>query len=100
MRGCNVCQVHGGSAPHVRAAAKLRLAALVDPAIGVVQSALKNKKRPDLALKAAHDVLDRNELNGKQKIALEADIEIQDKAARLADILTPEQLAELAQKAQ
>ena len=59
IRGGNVCFTHGGAAPQVKAAAEARLRALVDPSIGVLDKTLKNGKRPDLALKAATDVLDR-----------------------------------------
>lgn len=59
IRGGNVCVTHGGAAPQVKAAAEARLRALVDPSIGVLDKTLKNGKRPDLALKAATDVLDR-----------------------------------------
>lgn len=59
IRGGNVCRTHGGAIGHVKAAAAARLRALVDPSIGVLDKTLKNGKRPDLALKAATDVLDR-----------------------------------------
>jgi len=60
IAGGNVCQVHGGAAPQVKKAAALRLAELVDPAIGVVARSLRQRKDPRLALHAAKDVLDRN----------------------------------------
>lgn len=67
-RGSNVCRYHGGAAPQVKEAARRRLAAMVDPALGVLQLAMtrrqqigKSKTRvPDkIALEAARDVLDR-----------------------------------------
>lgn len=75
IKGGSVCRMHGGSAPQVRASAEARLRALVDPAIGVVEATLKDAKRPDLRLKAAHDVLDRNGHKQAQKIELDAMIE-------------------------
>ena len=62
-----MCAMHGGTAPQVRAAAAMRLAALVDPSIGVLDKTLKDSKRPDLALKAATDVLDRNDLGAVRR---------------------------------
>jgi hypothetical protein len=72
IQGGTVCRMHGGSAPQVRAKAAERLAALVDPAIGVLARAMKQKKNVVLAVVAARDVLDRNNLSGKQKIELDA----------------------------
>lgn len=67
LGGTNVCIMHGASAPQVKAAAAARLRALIDPSIGVLDKTLTNKKRPDLALKAATDVLDRNGLGAVKK---------------------------------
>src|ERR1017187_5281433 len=58
--GGNVCRYHGGSAPQVKKSAALRLAMLVDPAIGVLAANMKDrKKNPAVAQRAAEDVLDR-----------------------------------------
>lgn len=66
--GATVCVYHGGSAPQVRAAAQRRFAALVDPAIGVLENRLKeDKKDPGNALRAARDVLDRAGLKPADK---------------------------------
>lgn len=71
MRGSAVCKMHGGKAPQVLAAARLRLALLVDPAIGVLQKAMKQQaKQPGVALAAARDVLDRAGLKEAEKIEL------------------------------
>jgi CTP:molybdopterin cytidylyltransferase MocA len=60
IAGGNVCIMHGGSAPQVKASAAARLAALVDPAIGVLAANMKDrKKNPAVAQRAAEDVLDR-----------------------------------------
>lgn len=51
--------MHGGSAGQVQAAAKLRLAALVDPSIGVLAKLIRKSRADHLSLGAAKDVLDR-----------------------------------------
>lgn len=66
--GGTVCYWHGGAAPQVKRSAAMRLAALVSPAIGVLDSAMKQKKDLRVRLNAAQDVLDRNNLSGKQQI--------------------------------
>ena len=60
IRGGTVCRMHGGGAPQVKAAAAARLRAMVDPALGVLEYAMKRKVK-DLrgALAAAKEVLDR-----------------------------------------
>lgn len=65
--------MHGGGAPQVRQAARLRLAALVDPAINVLASLLKPSKRKipeNVRLAAAKDALDRNGLKPKDEVVL------------------------------
>ena len=58
--GGNVCRSHGGAAPQVKASAAQRLAALVDPALGVLAANMKDRrKNPAVAQRAAEDVLDR-----------------------------------------
>lgn len=60
IAGGNVCIKHGGAAPQVKAAAKLRLAALVDPAIGVLAATMRERKKDtQAAVRAAIAVLDR-----------------------------------------
>src|SRR5689334_730684 len=60
ISGGNVCRMHGGAAPQVKLAAERRLAALVDPAIGVADRAMRDyRKDPPTALRAAFGVLDR-----------------------------------------
>jgi hypothetical protein len=55
-----VCHTHGGAAPQVKARARERLAALVEPAIGVLGDLIRRRgKLPMAALGAARDVLDR-----------------------------------------
>lgn len=59
--GGNVCTYHGGKAPQVIDAARRRLAALVDPAIGALEHLIspRNRHAPS-RLGAAKDILDRN----------------------------------------
>src|SRR5579862_3230625 len=70
--GGRVCNFHGGGAPQVQTAARLRLAALVDPAIGVIAKLLKAKKPSNVNLAAARDILDRNGLKPKEERTLDA----------------------------
>lgn len=92
IRGANVCRVHGGSAPQVRRAAALRLAALIDPAIGVVAKALKSKTER-IKLDAAKDVLDRNGLKDALKVYISGPDEGPVRVQFDAENLTDEQLA-------
>jgi hypothetical protein len=66
--------MHGGAAPQVKAAARERIAAMVDPALGVMYRAMKmgtKKIGPhSLALVAARDILDRAGYKATDKIQL------------------------------
>ena len=74
IRGGTVCTHHGGSAPQVRQAARLRLAALVDPAIDVLLKHLKPKNgrvvNAALQVTVARDALDRNGLKSKDEVVI------------------------------
>lgn len=67
--GGTVCPTHGGSAPQVKAAAKLRLLAMVDPALAVLARLVKqgNLVQDAVALKAATEILDRVDLDIENK---------------------------------
>lgn len=92
IAGGTVCQRHGGGAPQVKAAAKMRLLALVDPALAVLARTMKPHPEPNpqkyktseaymaalaahardqvpaaVALKAATEVLDRAGLDLENK---------------------------------
>ena len=58
--------MHGGGAPQVKAAAAARLRAMVDPALAVLEYAMRRKDK-DLrgALQAAKEVLDRAKPEGE-----------------------------------
>lgn len=58
--GSLVCATHGGKAPQVQAKARLRLAELVDPAIGVLaREMVSDKNKPGDRIRAAENILDR-----------------------------------------
>lgn len=62
VTGMKVCRMHGGSSPQARNRAKLRLAELVDPAIGTLARVMTNQDgnaTPSDRLRAANSILDR-----------------------------------------
>jgi hypothetical protein len=65
--GSNVCRIHGGAAPQVKAKAAERLAALVDPAIDRLARLLKSGDDA-AAYRAVKDVLDRNGFKPKDAV--------------------------------
>ncbi len=70
IHGGTVCRFHGGAAPQVQQAAKERLAALVDPAIGRLAELIAQKEFPSTAYAAVKDVLDRNGFKPEEKVAV------------------------------
>ena len=58
--------MHGGGAPQVKASARERLAALIDPAIDRLYGLVRGK-HPSVALGAVRDVLDRAGLKAPDK---------------------------------
>lgn len=62
IKGGTVCRLHGGAAPQVKRAAKLRLLELVDPAIATVARIMATSDKEELRLKAAESILDRGGL--------------------------------------
>lgn len=91
ISGATVCRLHGGSAPQVREAARVRLLELIDPALATLARSLKLKgPAANVALAAARDVLDRTGFKPTEK----AEITTQSsEAAQLAALLTPDELA-------
>lgn len=89
IRGGTVCAMHGGKAPQVIAKAKIRLAALVDPAITRLEKVIKKSKHEPSAVAAAKDILDRVGLKPTDKVKFEGDIEVSDPGR---EKLTDEQL--------
>ena len=73
-RGANVCRVHGGSAPQVKAAAKRRLAQAADVLVQrLLAFALDGDTTDNVALQAIIAALDRAGLSVKQAIEIGVD---------------------------
>ena len=78
VQGTNVCRMHGGSAPQVKAKAAERLLALQSDAISIMDLTMKlgkraaaRKKNPEMpmtAIVAAKDVMDRSGLKPVEKV--------------------------------
>jgi hypothetical protein len=67
ISGANVCRYHGGAAPQVKAKAAERLRAMINPALGVLEYAMKQKaKQLPAAINAAKEVLDRAKFEGDE----------------------------------
>lgn len=66
MAGATVCRFHGGATQHVRKKAALRLAALVDPAIGTLAREMVKADRSSDRQRAANSILDRAGIVRKQ----------------------------------
>lgn len=67
MNGTNVCRMHGGSAPQVRAAAQVRILMASDTAIARLVKLLGSKDER-VVLAAAKDLADRANLAGTQNL--------------------------------
>jgi hypothetical protein len=61
IKGATVCLTHGGSAPQVREAARLRLACLVAPALQALHDIIQDKTHPQ-RLGAIKEILERSQL--------------------------------------
>ena len=66
------------AAPQVIAKARIRLAALVDPAIKRLEQIIKSGKHDPSAVSAAKDVLDRAGLKPTDKLAIEGVFQVKD----------------------
>lgn len=73
MAGQRVCRVHGGSTPQAKQAAKLRLASLVNPAIGTLAREMTRADRSADRQRAANSILDRAGIGRVQHIDNVAD---------------------------
>lgn len=72
INGTNVCRMHGGSAPQVRAKAEQRILEAADPAAAKIVALMHDKKVPyTVQLAAARDLLDRAGISKTQTVALE-----------------------------
>lgn len=71
-RGANVCPVHGGSAPQVKAAARRRLDQAADVLVQrLLKFALDGDVADNVALAAIRDALDRAGMGAKTEVAVE-----------------------------
>ncbi|VBA47131.1 hypothetical protein LAUMK41_00489 [Mycobacterium attenuatum] len=71
-RGANVCPVHGGSAPQVKAAARRRLDQAADVLVQrLLKFALDGDVADNVALTAIRDALDRAGMGAKTEVAVE-----------------------------
>ncbi len=86
--------MHGGKAPQVKAAAQVRLAALVDPAIDRLEKVIKGDGNVAVAVRAARDVLDRTGFKPANKIKMETK-KPSEEAVLLAEVCTLEELTDL-----
>lgn len=68
LRGMKVCRMHGGATKQARMAAKLRLAELVDPAIGTLARVMVNAAKDSDRMRAADSILDRTGYGRVQKV--------------------------------
>lgn len=68
--GGGVCTMHGGKAPQVKTAARARILAMVDPALGVLETLLRKSKHDPTRLNAIKEILDRAGLATKQQIEI------------------------------
>lgn len=86
--GATVCHTHGGGAPQVKQAAALRLAALVDPAIDVLDKCMKRvDARPEIAERAARAVLNRTGYGATSKQELKGGLEVITDGSGLRDAI-------------
>lgn len=70
--GLTVCVKHGGGPQHVLAAAKRRLLAAVDPAIGhLINIAVRDGVDPEVRLRAIVQILDRVGIRGGVEVSVE-----------------------------
>jgi hypothetical protein len=69
IKGSNVCRVHGGSAPQVKAKAQQRLLAAADDAAAVLVQIIMDESKPDnVRVTAIKDLLDRAGLKPVEQI--------------------------------
>lgn len=74
--GGTVCRYHGGAAPQVKEAARLRLLAAADPAARKLIQLMRQKDNDQVALRAAMDILDRAGLQAVQKVEHGGSVEV------------------------
>lgn len=88
MHGTNVCRLHGGSAPQVRAKAAQRIAEAADKAAYAIVKLMQDPATPaPVKLAAARDLLDRNSMTGKQELSVDLKISKFDQIAADMEIV-------------
>ena len=73
IKGGNVCRIHGGGAPQVKARAQERLQEMVVPALAKMTQ-LIHSKQDAVALGTCKDILDRTGHKPTEKIEVVGDI--------------------------
>lgn len=71
IKGGTVCRYHGGGAPAVKQKAALRLASLVDPAIGTLAREMVKADKSSDRQRAANSILDRAGITRGQSAELD-----------------------------
>lgn len=74
--GGTVCRFHGGGAPQVIEAAKMRILELVDPALHAAAQQLKEEEDPRVRSQAWRDILDRAGLAATKEVAVSGGVEV------------------------
>lgn len=69
--GGTVCRFHGGGTPNVKRKAALRLASLVDPAIGTLAREMVKAEKSSDRQRAANSILDRSGITRGQSAELD-----------------------------
>jgi hypothetical protein len=87
IQGGNVCWVHGGAAPQVRAAALRRIHSLVDTALEVLAEQMDSDDQA-IAQRAAINLLDRAGYKAPEKITLIPQVSSDGPEAELERILS------------
>jgi hypothetical protein len=81
ISGGNVCRMHGGSAPQVKAAAMRRLAELVDPALKYLGKAVKQKSVNAPGMAGVKEILTRYGIGEPEKLEVTGSLGIVERLA-------------------
>ena len=93
IKGGTVCRLHGGSAPQVKAAARRRLEAMIDPALSVMLEMLTDRDTPhSVRATLLRDILDRTGYSAPQKLEVITEDVLDREIARLEEELSDDGL--------
>jgi hypothetical protein len=93
-RGANVCRVHGGSAPQVKAAAQRRIQQALDAAAKrLLGFAFDDGVTDGIALAAVNGILDRGGLGAKQAVEVDVKAPWEERLGDVAHITRAEHMA-------